>query len=54
MTIDEAVVYIKARSKSCGYTDKMFIAFEHEIKELLYRLDDWSVEDVDKVFDEVF
>lgn len=54
MTINEAMVYLKARAKSCGYTDKMFSAFEHEIQELLYRLDDWSVADVDGIFDEVF
>lgn len=54
MTIDESVVYLKARAKSSGYTDKMFIAFEHEIKELLYRLDEWTIEDVDSIFDEVF
>lgn len=54
MTIDQAMMYIKRRATACGYTDKMFIAFEDEIKDLLYKLEEWTVEDVDNLFDEVF
>lgn len=54
MTIDQAMMYIKRRSEAYGYTDKMFIAFEDEIKDMLYKLEEWSIEDVDNLFDEVF
>ena len=54
LTIDQAMMYIKRRATACGYTDKMFIAFEDEIKDLLYKLEEWTVEDVDNLFDEVF
>lgn len=54
MTIDQAMVYIQRRASAFGYTDKMFLAFEDEIRDLLYKLEEWTIEDVDNLFDEVF
>lgn len=54
MTLKESMVYITARASASGYTEAMIEAFREEVEYLLYQLDDWSAEDLDGVFEEVF
>jgi hypothetical protein len=54
MTLKESMLYVTMRAKEVGYTDAMIAAFSHEIEELLYKLEECSIENLDILFDEVF
>ena len=54
MLMEDAVLYVTNKAKDVGYTEKLIAAYEHEIEELIYKLEDCSVEELDKLFEDVF
>lgn len=54
MKLQNAVDYLKEKAYNSGYTPKQFTCFEWEVKEKIYLLEECSVEELDKLFEEIF
>lgn len=54
LKINEAMEYIKEQAKMFGYSERQISYFEHEIREKVYLLEDWTKEDLDNLVEEFF
>jgi hypothetical protein len=54
MKINDAMEYIKEQAKMFGYSERQISCFEHEIREKVYMLEDWTKEKLDNLVEEFF
>lgn len=54
MKLAQAVEYIENKALDIGYTKHQISQFSWEIKDLLNNVEDCSVEELDKLFEDLF
>ena len=54
MKLEQAMEYITSKALDIGYTKHQISLFAWEVKELIGNIPDCSVEELDKVFQELF
>lgn len=54
MKLADAVLYISNKAVTNGYTEKQISLFIWEVADRLNNLDDCSIEELDKVYEELF
>lgn len=54
MKLLDAVQYISNKALDAGYTQKQIDMFTWEVTELVNQIEDCSVEELDKLFEELF
>lgn len=54
MKLDDAVLYVSNKALTNGYTEKQISLFIWEVADMIHNLADCSVEELDRVYEELF